>query len=137
MQRRSGVGGKNMEKIAMEMIEVRALKPFCGSYKCSLADADVIDETLVERPDGLIVKEKVPRKKFVGLITVERRAFDSELAQIEAGRTPVGLEVISRTKALTMVRTLSDNVRLPSDMAQNLIDRGLAERVEKSKRGAR
>ena len=31
------------------MIEVRPLKPFCGSYKCALADADIIDEHLSRR----------------------------------------------------------------------------------------
>lgn len=119
----------------MEMIELRALKPFCGSYKCALADADIIDESLVERADGLIVKEKVPRKKFVGLIAVERMAHDSELRQLASGNTPSGLEVISQTKSATMVRINADTVKVPSDMAENLIARGLAERVEKAKRG--
>lgn len=120
----------------MEFIEIKPLKPFCGSYPCALADADQIDEALHEA-DGVITKRQVPRKKFFGLIAVERMASHHEIALIEAGQAP-HITVVSKTKdeCHVIVHPVPLTVSVPADMATNLVARGLAERVAtNAKRG--
>ncbi|MBS0244921.1 MAG: hypothetical protein JSS20_22340, partial [Proteobacteria bacterium] len=50
----------------MQLVEIRPLKPFVGSYRCALNDADFIDDHLTENENGLVVKIPVPRKRFIG-----------------------------------------------------------------------
>ena len=134
------------------MIEVRPLKPFCGSYKCALADADIIDEHLVEKEDGLIVKERIPRKKVVGQIAIQRRLTDFETSAFLAGQLPPQIEVLNGAEVLERhrikpqaaaaldligsVQPAEPTVKVPSDLAASLIARGLAEAVQQPKRRA-
>jgi hypothetical protein len=113
----------------MSMIEVRPTKPFVGSYRCSFAEADIIDEQLVEK-DGLIVKEKVPRKRFVGLIPVQRAMTREESSAWAAGNLPPHLEPIEDGRYV-IEHPKQRTVFVPAEVASSLISRGLAEKVDK------
>lgn len=116
----------------MELVEVRPLKAFVGSYRCSLSEADSIDEVLTEK-DGLIVKEKVPRKRYRGFVPVDRKLTPSEVEAYKAGSLPDNLEMID--EATLHVREYSGDrtVKVPPDVADSLVSRGLAERTKQTK----
>lgn len=134
-----------MTKI-IELTEVKPVAPFCGSYPCALDQADTIDDALVEKPDGTIVKEKQPRKRFVGLIEVTRYATAEETALIATGRElPEGIALAGNAQpdhvAKASMKGQSQAVRVveypkqrtvmvPTDIAAALVRRGLAELVE-------
>ena len=134
----------------MDMIEVRPLKAFVGSYKCALADADQIDDQLDELPDGAIVKRQVPRKRFVGLISTHRRLRSEEIQQFIAGELSERLEVpngkeilaaqqrkpqsIAAIEISAIEHPVNRTIMVPSDTALSLISRGLAEAVAVPKR---
>ena len=117
----------------MQLIEVRPLKPFMGTYRCGLSEADIIDDVLVEKEGGVIVKEKVARKRFVGLIPVDRVMTPDESRLHLDGKLPDHIEPLPGGR---MVREWprQRTVMLPPDTASQLISRGLAERVEKVKK---
>ncbi len=48
----------------------------------------MIDDGLVEKDGGLIVKEKVPKKRFIGLVSVHRAARPDELERIARKEEP-------------------------------------------------
>jgi len=112
---------------SQQLVEVRALKPFCGSYKCALEDADTVDDGIEEK-DGVVIKTRVPRKRFMGTIPTERRATQEEFDAWKAGAPPEGLE-FSDDGRLIITRYGNEIVKVPADMASSLITRGLAERV--------
>ncbi len=137
----------------MELVELKPLKPFVGSYRCALADADVIDDMLVEREDGTIVKEKVPRKRFVGLIAVTRRLTPDEIGQFLAGSLDPLIEVVDGATVLAKQKVKPQSiaalelacivspehatVRVPREMADDLVKRGIAAVVAPTrKRGS-
>lgn len=132
----------------MQLVEVLPLKPFVGSYRCTLAEADFIDDVLDETPAG-IVKTKQPRKRFIGLIA-ERRALT--LGEIEARLCgdldpaifelePESAEILRRLKPganavppiFATVWPRERTVRVPADMAADLERRRLAEIVKPAK----
>lgn len=112
----------------MQLVEVRALKPFVGSYRCSLSEADTIEDQLTEKEGGLIIKEKVPRKRFAGWIAVERYATSVEIELAKVGQLPGNLELEPGGKRVTEHPTEA-TVMVPADIAENLVSRGLAEIV--------
>lgn len=131
-------------------VEVRPLKPFVGSYPCPLADADLVDDVLTEK-DGIVTKTKQPRKKFIGKVPRERYASADEMALIGSGQAlPANIELVPEHPKLAKSnhkRSADDprkvlehpaepTVRLPADMAKDLIARGLAEAVDGRKRRA-
>lgn len=110
----------------MQMIEVRPLRPFMGSYVCSLSEADSVDDHTTEK-DGQITKTKVARKRFVGLIPVDRAMTPDEHRLYLAGNLPGHLEVLGdrQVREWPAQRT----VLVPAEIASRLISGGLAERV--------
>ncbi len=132
----------------MQLTEVRPLKPFCGTYACSVADADCIDDVLTDK-DGVVAKTRQPRKLFVGLVPVERSATQAEAAAIIAGEPlPNGVEIDADVAAefrarsdrksdterpRVVERPVPGTVSVPTDMASSLVSRGLAEIVEVAK----
>jgi hypothetical protein len=135
-----------------ELIELKPLKPFIGSYPCALAHCDTIDEQLVEKEGGMIIKEKIPRKKFIGLVGVTRRLTVDETHAFLSGQLPARYEVhdaekvlkqhaikpqsAANTELIATVRPENSTVKVPAEMARSLIDRGLAEMVGGPKRRA-
>jgi hypothetical protein len=120
-----------------DLVEVRALKPFCGSYKCELGVADIIEDETVE-VNGVITKTKVARKRFAGLIAVERTPTEHEANAIKAEAKPPHIEVLASDKSgVTLVRVhpIPSTAFVPQDIAASLVERGLAEAVVKQKRG--
>ncbi len=117
------------EKI--ELVELKPIAPFCGSYVCALADCDTLDDGIEEKPDGSIVKVRVPRKRFVGLISVERMARPHEIQARFEGGLPERFELIGNWSKPTERMTLVEHpeartVRVPKDIADDLVKRGLA-----------
>lgn len=129
-----------------DLIELRPLSPFVGSYPCSLADADVITDQFVEdEATGQIVKRRVARKHFKGVIEVVRAATHDELLAIKNDTLPASIAVhgdIAKLKQViaaalaeqrpTPVVTVSimpteRTVRVPANIAADLVKRGLAE----------
>jgi hypothetical protein len=119
----------------MQLVEIKPLKPFCGSYRCALSEADVIDDLLVEKEGGVIVKERVPRKSFVGLISVERAITPDEHKAWKDGKLPEKFEVADNGRSITE-HPPHRTVQVPADVASSLISRGLAERVAVGKKAA-
>jgi hypothetical protein len=117
----------------MQTVEVRPIRPFVGSYKCGLAEADMVDEDLVEK-DGIVVKHRVPRKRYIGLIPVQRaiRADERELLK-SGGTLPANFELIEEA-GVVIERPGPPTVRLPAEIAHGLIQRGLAEIIAPAKR---
>lgn len=130
------------------LVEVRPLKPFVMSFKCSLADADYVDDDLTEK-DGLVVKTKVPRKRVTALIPIRRSLTLNEIeARIRGDLDPATYELepesIAALKAIkpgatsvppifAVVHPAVPTVKVPADVADNLVSRGIAERVKASK----
>ena len=111
----------------MNFVEVRPLKPFCGTFKCPLSMADSIEDVLEEK-DGVIVKVRQPMKRYAGFVSVARQPMPEEFAAWKAGKVSAGYEFSDDGKMLFKhpdERTL----KLPEDLASSLVERGLAERV--------
>lgn len=138
-----------MESTLNSMVEVRPLRPFVGSFRCALADADYVDDVLDETPAG-IVKIKQPRKRIIGRIA-ERRALS--LGEIEAslrGELAANIQIEQpemlkgiRPGAASMptiyatVHPVPATVHLPPDMAADLEKRGIVEIVSKPAKAAK
>lgn len=112
----------------MQLVELIPLKPFVGSYKCSLSEADMVDDGLQEK-DGVITKVKVPRKRFAGFVPVERAATRDEIDAFRAGKLPGHIEALDEECMQVRVYPESRTVKVPPDIADNLVSRHLAERV--------
>lgn len=114
----------------MQLIEVEPLKPFVGSYKCGMAEADVIEDEAIEK-DGIITKVKVARKRFAGFIPVERVITPDEQTRF-ATTKPDNIEVFQEGR-VTMVREWPKErtVKVPADVASQLVSRGLARTVSR------
>lgn len=117
----------------MQLVEVKPIQPFVGSYPCALADADSIDDVLVEdEASGLLNKRRQARKRFSGKIAVQRYASPVELERIRSGDLPPNICVIGDAKAAQVFVEVSPEqptVKVPSGIADDLVARGLAERV--------
>lgn len=137
---------ENVTAIAEPRVKVRPLKAFVGSYRCSVAEADVIDDILAEDEQGNVVKRKSPRKRVIGLVA-ERRALRAH--EIEAALKgelldrivlddPRQLEEV-KPGASTIpiipatIRPSVEFVEVPASMADDLVARGLAELVKGSR----
>lgn len=118
-----------------ELVELRPLKPFVGSYRCKLEEADTIDEALAEDPAGNIIKTKVPKKRFVGLVPVFKRLFPEERAGYASGAPLPERSELSPDGATLMTWPREKTVRVPKDIAESLVERGLAELVTGGRRG--
>lgn len=117
----------------MELVEVRPLKAFVGSYRCSLEECDSVDEVLTEKDGGLIVKEKVPRKRYRGFVPIDRKLMPSEVDAYRAGKLPDNLEMIDEGTLHVREHSGPRTVRVPADVADSLVSRGLAERIKQPK----
>jgi len=117
----------------MEMIEIRPLKPFIINYRCSRAEADAIDVDMKENKYGVMIKEYVPRRRFVGMIPFERRLNGNEI-ELLANKWPLppNIELIPGTERV-IEHPAEPTVRVPSELAQELVERGLAELVAVNK----
>jgi hypothetical protein len=94
----------------------------------------MIDEQLKENDDGLIVKEKVPRRRYVGLVPVQRSLRNDERELIKNEQPlPANLELIEGTD-IVIEHPEQRTLRLPVEIAQSLFDRGLAEPVSIGRR---
>lgn len=113
----------------MQLVELRPLKPFVGSYRCSLSEADVIDTELVEKEGGLVVKEKVPRKRYRGFIPIDRKITSAENELARKGQLPGNLQLLENGYVREFPKG-EQTVKVPQEVAENLIERGLAERVD-------
>lgn len=128
----------------MQLIEVKAIAPFVGTYVCPLAEADLIDDVLEEK-DGMTVKTRVPKKRFAGFIDVQRRLSPEEIQRALEGELPANIELLDPA-VLKSIKPGAQNapevfaiehaptVMLPADVAAGLIERGLAGKIE-TKRG--
>ena len=67
------------------LVEVRALKPFCGSYACKLEEAESIGDKFVEDEHGNIVKRREGRKRFAARVGFQRAIRPHELEDIKLG----------------------------------------------------
>lgn len=114
---------------APKFIEVRPIKPFSGSYVCSLSEADFIDDALTTNVDGIVIKSKVPRKRYRGTIAVERPMTPTEFALWKAGDLPSNFEPIGDDGRFVRVHPLEATIRLPEDVALEHISRGLCVRA--------
>ncbi len=137
-------------KTNSDLVEVRPLRPFVGTYRCELKDADMIDDGLVEKDGGLIVKEKVPKKRYIGLVSVRRAARPDELELISRGEAlPEGIELADDVRSEAEKRVANKGqigstfvfehpavrtLMLPREVASKLVSRGLAEIVMKVRR---
>ncbi len=128
-----------------DLVEIRPLQPFVGTYRCALAEADMVDDDLEDR-DGVVVKTKVPKKRIIGLISVRRFATVAEIEAAVAGEPMPGIEFLApeelkriKPSMMTMPQLAviqhprERTVRVPASIAEGLIERGLAERVGKTK----
>jgi len=113
----------------MQMVEVRPLKPFVGSYRCSLAEADMIDEHLKEDANGIVIKEKVPRKRIVGMISVQRALLPSEHKAWIDGKLNTDIYEVSEDGRMCIEHPPQRTLIVPIHVASSLISRGLAAEV--------
>lgn len=121
----------------MELVTLKALAPVAGSYICSIAESDEIEDYLADDEQGNVVKRKRGRKRFQGLVSVERRATLHEIEAAIEGRLPPNIEVLSElpkkaaseTGAVYPVTIVehAPPFAVPAETADNLIRRGLAE----------
>jgi hypothetical protein len=111
------------------MIRVAPLKPVCGSYECSLAEAEYMDEKLDDR-DGVVVKVKVPMRRYLLLVATTRQSRKSEFDLWKAGHPPENMEFTDDGRIVTILPpTENRTALLPQALAESLIARGLCERV--------
>lgn len=123
----------------MNLIALKALKPLVGSYECTAAEADTIEDVLVDGENGEIIKRRRARKRYRGFVDVERRATVAEIQAAIEGRLPSHIEALGTipkvaqavdgSVAPLMVREHADTFSVPADLADDLIKRGLAERA--------
>lgn len=130
-----------MTNTTRELVEVRCISPVAGSYVCKLGEHDHIGEEVAQRDDGSLYMKAVPKKRFSGLVPFERWATSLEIEALEAGRSlppnlalVIPLDKLPRTKngRLTddvRVVELAPNFKLPPDVAEDLVKRGLVEIV--------
>jgi hypothetical protein len=111
-----------------ELIELRPLKPFAGSYKCALSEADVVNDSFAEKEDGQIVKVREPRKRFFGAVSYARHITPAELELSKQGRLPPHLKHEGKSE-FVVEHPLQPTVKVPLGIALTLIERQLAERV--------
>lgn len=117
----------------MQLVEVKPLSPFVGSYVCPMAYADDIGTVLVEDDNGHLIKRQEARKRFQGLIATQRRATRLEVELWKAKGIPEHITVIGDLdgpEAWIEVRPENPTVAVPREMADDLIARGLAEEVK-------
>lgn len=129
----------------MEMVTVRPLKPFVGSYPCPMSEADAVIVVYDENDHGEIVKKRQGRKRFSGEVGYSRQLAASDLKEIDKAKAEnrepqiygAGNYVVTIDTKSNMVHfdTTKAFVDLPKDMATDLINRGLAEKAKRP-RGA-
>lgn len=123
----------------MSLIALKALKPLVGSYECTAAEADTIEDVLVDGENGEIIKRRRARKRYRGFVDVERRATVAEIQAAIEGRLPPNIEVLGAipkvavsvdgSVAPMMVREYAAPFSVPQELADDLVKRGMAERV--------
>ena len=122
------------------LVEIRALEPFIGSYKTTPELADDITLEHFEDAAGELKTRKVPRKSFSGMIAVERELSPRERDAHKAGTLPANVEVHEQPKRqpgasftqapmYATIHPVPATCFVPEAMAADLIERGLAERV--------
>jgi hypothetical protein len=116
-----------------QLVEIKPVKPFVGSYRCSLSEADMIEDGLKENDDGTIVKVKIPKKRFVGLISVQRAMRAHEREMWLAGTLPENIEVLDEQGMAVMEHPLVRTIFVPPEVASSLVSRQLAELVKSTK----
>lgn len=126
--------------IATDFVYVKPLKPFCGSYETTIDDADHVNEVNESHtlPDGSWVSRKrlIGRKRFFGAIKVERAPYSYEIEAIQKGEVSAGhLELVpsgARGADRIIVHPLEHEriVKVPREIAESLVNRGLAELIE-------
>lgn len=135
-----------MSQTATTLVEVRPIRPFVGSYKCTIDECDYIQDILIEK-DGFIVKGKEPRKRFIGMIGERRPLTGDEIMAAKSGALGPRYDVEARPEDLKQVgvgtnslptiygtvRPRQAAVRVPVDIADDLVRRGLAEIIEPAK----
>ncbi len=125
----------------MQLVEVKPLAAFVGTYQCALADADILDDVLVER-DGMVLKDRIPKKRIHGRVDIQRRLAPVEIEAALAGELPGNIELLDPgvlkkikpgrldTAPDVMVIEKAPTVKVPEEIAEDLIKRGLAVKVE-------
>lgn len=123
----------------MNLIALKALKPLVGSYECTAAEADTIEDVLVDGENGEIIKKRRARKRYRGFVDVERRATVAEIQAAIEGRLPPNIEVLGAIPKLAittdgavapmMVKEHAAHFAVPQELADDLVKRGMAERV--------
>ncbi|WP_296201479.1 hypothetical protein [uncultured Hyphomicrobium sp.] len=114
---------------APAFVEVRPIKPFTGSYVCGLSEADFIDDALITNSDGVVIKSKVPRKRYRGEIAVERATTQTEFELWKAGGLPKNFEPIGDDGRFVRIHPVQPTIRLPEEIAIEHIARGLCVRA--------
>lgn len=125
---------------AEPLVTLRALAAFCGSYACPLDQADRIADIFAEKEDGEIVKRRQGRKIFHGQVGFERGIARDEFEALKSGGQPTVIhgftaEVDLVAKVIRYVPEDGGTVSVPASMADDLVRRGLAERVSSQKGG--
>lgn len=117
-----------------KLVELMPLKPFVGSYPCSVSEADTIVDTYGENDQGEIVKRKQPRKRYTGFIPIARMMTPAEVEDAKAGRLPPNIVPSDDGSATCTVFPIPRTVEVPEEIARDLVARGLAERANKKLR---
>jgi hypothetical protein len=126
----------------LELVEMRAIKPLCGTFQTSLADAEWTEDIFIDGENGMAVKSKVGRRRFIGLIPVTRSLTVVEIEAALRGELEERIEVLDQD-ALASIRPGATSYprvaciehprertfRVPEAIAANLEQRGLAERA--------
>ena len=119
------------------LVAIRPLAAFCGSYACTLADGDTVSTIFVEDEKGEIVKRRQPRKRFHGRVGFSRTLARDEFEALKSGGQPAAVEGFTAEVdlAVKVIRyePIDAIVRVPPDMAADLVKRGLAERIAPTK----
>ena len=115
-----------------QLVEIKPLKPFVGSYRCALSEADLVDDGLDVNEAGQIIKVKVPRKRFVGLIAVQRKIRQTERELWTAGKLPANIEVLDENGTVVLEHPPQRTLMVPAEVASSLVSRELAEIVDKT-----
>jgi hypothetical protein len=121
----------------MELVQVRPLQPFIGSYVCGLSECDTVDEVLATNENGDVIKRRVPRKRYAGMVAHQRHATVQETEAIKAKQPlPDHIEAITPTRVIE--HPINAIVSVPLETANDLVMRGLAVIIfeKKSKKGA-
>ena len=116
----------------MQLVELKPLQPIVGSFVCGIADADEIVAVSAEDEHGNIVKRQQARKRFKGLVAVQRHATRFEVDIWKANGVPANITVLGDLNAAEVfIEEQPENptISVPRAMADDLIRRGLAEEV--------